>query len=121
LLTAFLYTNRDDEVGPLLHQYDDPSALWLYGWALWAFRRDGDGPASREQLRAAVRSNRYVPGYLTGASEWEGFSPEEYAMGSREEAVICDEEIGDAWHVTPGAIEWLAAHATSDKRRKRRR
>ena len=121
LLTALLLANRDDDVGPLLLQYGDPSALWQYGWALWQFRREGDSPASRQQLRAAVRSNRYLPDYLTGDSEWDGFPPEEYAMGSREEAVVCDDELGDAWHATPGALEWLAAHTPSDKRRKRRR
>ena len=51
----------------------------------------------------------------------EGFPPDEYAMGSREEAVVCADELDDAWHETPGAVEWLAAHAPRDKRRKRRR
>jgi len=51
---------------------DEPSALWQYGRALWAFRREGDCPSSRQQLRAAFRSNRHLPGYLTGDSEWTG-------------------------------------------------
>ena len=42
-------------------------------------------------------------------------------MGSREEAVICVDELGDAWKATPGALEWLATHAPAGKRRKRHR
>jgi hypothetical protein len=40
-------------------------------------------------------------------------------MGSKEEAVICVDELGDAWNATPGALEWLATHAPAGKRRKR--
>ena len=121
-LNALLLTGRDDEAGTLLRQFgDEPSALWQYGWALWAFRREGDCPASRQRLRAAFRSNRHLPGYLVGDSEWTDAAPQSYAMGSREEAVICVDELGDAWKATPGALEWLAAHAPAGKRRKRHR
>jgi hypothetical protein len=121
-LNALLLTGRHDETEALLRKFDDePTALWQYGHALWAFRRDGDSPASRRRLRAAVRVNRHVPGYLTGDSEWTAPSPTSYAMGSREEAVITVEELGEAWTATPGALDWLAAHAPAGKRRKRRR
>ena len=121
-LNALLLTGRDDEAGTLLRQFgDEPSALWQYGGALWAFRREGDCPASRQRLRAAFRSNRHLPGYLTGDSEWTDAAPQSYAMGSKEEAVICVDELGDAWNATPGALEWLATHAPAGKRRKRHR
>ncbi len=122
LLNALLVTGRDDEAGTLLLQFgDEPSALWQYGWALWAFRREGDSAASRQRLRAAFRSNRYLPGYLTGDSEWTGPAPQSYAMGTREEALVCVDELGDAWKAAPGALEWLATHAPAGKRRKRHR
>jgi tetratricopeptide (TPR) repeat protein len=121
-LNALLLMGRDDEAGTLLLQFgDEPTALWQYGRALWAFRREGDCPASRQRLRAAFRSNRHVPGYLAGDSEWADPMPQSYAMGSREEAVICVDELGDAWDATPGALEWLATHAPAGKRRKRHR
>jgi tetratricopeptide (TPR) repeat protein len=121
-LNALLLAGRDDEAGALLRQFgDDPSAQWQYGHALWAFRREGDCAASRQQLRAAFRSNRHVPGYLVGDTEWPALLPDSYAMGSREEAVICVDELGDAWEETPGALDWLETHAPSGKRRKRRR
>jgi tetratricopeptide (TPR) repeat protein len=121
-LNALLLTGRDDEAGTLLRQFGDEStALWQYGGALWAFRREGDCPASRQRLRAAFRSNRHLPGYLAGDSEWTGPAPASYAIGSREEAVVCVDELGDAWRATPGALEWLATHAPAGKRRKRHR
>jgi hypothetical protein len=66
-------------------------------------------------------ANRHLPGYLSGDSEWTDATPGSYAMGSREEAVICVDELGDAWKATPGALEWLATHAPAGKRRKRHR
>ena len=121
-LNALLLTGRDDEAGTLLLQFgDEPTALWQYGRALWAFRREGDCPASRQRLRAAFRSNRYLPGYLAGDSEWADPAPASYTMGSREEAVICVDELGNAWKATPGALQWLATHAPAGKRRKRHR
>jgi len=48
-------------------------------------------------LRTAQRTNRHVPRYITGDDEWPGPEPTAYAPGSREEAVSCDIELGDAW------------------------
>ena len=121
-LNALLLVGLDEEAASLLVQFgDEPTALWQYGQALCAFRRLGDSAASRGRLRAALRSNRYVPGYLTGDTEWAGGSPASYAMGSREEAVICTEELGDAWEATPGALDWLVARSPRQEQRKRRR
>jgi tetratricopeptide (TPR) repeat protein len=121
-LNALLVAARDDEAGGLLRQYgDDPTALWQYGWALWAFRRDGDCPAARQRLRAAFRANRHVPAYLTGDVEWTDATPGSYTLGSREEALVLVDELGDAWESSPGAVEWLGAHAPAGKRRKRHR
>jgi tetratricopeptide (TPR) repeat protein len=121
LLAALLLEGLDEDVAALLAQFDEPTALWQYGGALHAFRRHGDSVASRERLRAAVRSNRHVPGYLTGDTEWAGASPASYALGSREEAVICAEELGDAWEATPGALDWLVARSPRRRRGKRHR
>jgi tetratricopeptide (TPR) repeat protein len=121
-LNALLLTRREDEVETLLRQFEDePTALWQYGQCLWTFRREGDSPASRQRLRAALRSNRHVPDYLGGGREWAGPSPASYAMRSREEAVICVEELGEAWRATPGAMDWLVTHGPAGRRRKRRR
>jgi tetratricopeptide (TPR) repeat protein len=111
-LVALLAAGRDVEAGALLARYsDDADTLWRYGTALWAYRREGDGRAARERLRDAVRVNRRVPAYLTGARVWEGRLPDSYAAGSEEEAAVCAAELGAAWHATPGAEAWLRRRA----------
>jgi tetratricopeptide (TPR) repeat protein len=122
LLAALMLAGRDDETAALLAQFDDePTALWRYGRALAVFRREGDSRAARECLRAALRSNRHVPQYVTGDDDWPDSPPDLYSPGSREEAAICDIELGEAWEATPGAIAWLRAQAPSRRSGKRRR
>jgi len=122
LLAALLLAGRDDDAATLLDQYsDEPTALWRYGRALSVFRREGDSRAARERLREALRTNRHVPQLLAAESEWPGSEPAAYAPGSREEAVICDAELGEAWRATPDAARWLHAHAPRRKSGKRRR
>lgn len=119
LLAALLSTGRDDEAGELLARYDDDaSALWRYGWALWTFRREGDGPAARARLREAVRTNRHAARYLAGRRRWSGPLPDAYALGSEEEAVLCAAQLGPAWQATPGAAQWLLAGPPRGRRRR---
>jgi hypothetical protein len=121
LLPALLLAGRDAEASTLLDQFDDPTAQWCYGRALCVFRREGDSRAARESLRAALRSNRHVPRFLTEEEDWPGLEPTSYAAGSREEAMICDVELGEAWDATPGALDWLRAQAPARQSKKRRR
>jgi tetratricopeptide (TPR) repeat protein len=121
LLAALLLGARDAEVATLLDQFgDEPTALWRYGRALSVFRREGDSRAARERLREALRTNRHVPQFLAGESEWPGPDPASYAPGSREEAVSCEAELGEAWRATPDATRWLRAHAPRRKSGRRR-
>lgn len=121
LLALLLELDRDDEAGSLMAEFaDEPTALWRYGRALWTFRREGDGPAARGRLDAALRSNRYAARYLTGDDE-PGPRPASYALGSEEEAIVCETCLGDVWRATPGAADWLRRHARRAKGKRRRR
>jgi hypothetical protein len=62
-----------------------------------------------------------VPQLLAGDAEWPGPEPTAYAPGSREEAAICDSDLGDAWEATPDATRWLRAQAPARKSGKRRK
>src|SRR5258708_11479799 len=122
LLAALLLAGRDEEASTLIEQFgDEPTALWRYGRALAVFRREGDSRAARERLRTALRTNRHVPRFLTDEADWPGPEPTAYAPGSREEAVICDSDLGDAWRATPDAIRWLRAQAPARPSGQRRR
>ncbi len=123
LLASLLLIGRDDEAAALIEQFgDEPTALWRYGRALSVFRREGDSRAARECLRVALRTNRHVPQQLLADDdEPPGPPPASYAPGSREEAVICDSELGEAWWATPEAIRWLRAQAPARKSAQRRK
>jgi tetratricopeptide (TPR) repeat protein len=122
LLAALLLAGRDDDAAALIEQFgDEPSALWRYGQALSVFRREGDSRAARACLRAALRANRHVPKILGHDAAWPEPQPASYTPGSREEAVICDSELGEAWQATPDAIRWLRAQAPAPKSGKGRR
>jgi tetratricopeptide (TPR) repeat protein len=122
LLSVLLDEGRAAEALVLIGRFDEESALWCYGRALALFQREGDSAAAREALRTAVRVNRHVPQFLTEEAGGPELEPTDYAPGSREEAVICDSDLGDAWEATPGAIDWVRKQAPgrrSGKRRKR--
>jgi tetratricopeptide (TPR) repeat protein len=122
LLPTLLAEGHDADAGALLQQYaDDVSATWKYGWALWAFRREGDSQLARDRLREAIRANRHVPRYLAGKAEIPDVLPEAYAFGSVEEAILCADDLGEAWRATPGAERWLASARPKPKPKKRRR
>jgi tetratricopeptide (TPR) repeat protein len=122
LLSVLLDEGRAAEALMLIGRFDEETALWCYGRALALFQREGDTAAAREALRTAVRANRHVPQLLTEEADWPSLEPTSYAPGSREEAMVCEGELGDAWDATPGAIDWLRKQAPgrrSGKRRKR--
>jgi tetratricopeptide (TPR) repeat protein len=122
LVAALLHVGQDAEAGALLERYGrEPTALWSYSRALHAFRREGDARAAREELRRATRVNRHVAGYLQGRKTWPGPLPASYGLGTREEAAVTEDLLGELWRATPGADRWLAAHASTSRSGKRRR
>jgi tetratricopeptide (TPR) repeat protein len=114
LLSVLLGANRLDEAEALLGAHDDASALWSYGSVLAALK-NGERRLARTRLRAALRTNRHVPKYLTGQRELPAFLPETYSFGSHEEAVLCAADLVKAWDSTPGAIAWLTAEVRKRK------
>ncbi len=108
ILSAWLLNlDRDDELAGLLEQYDDASASWTYTKALLAFRREGDTPETRKRLRAARKSNKYVPAYLLGDEPLPLGMPATYGIGEPSEAILYAASHLGAWRSTQGAISWL--------------
>jgi len=113
LLPLLIELGRDAEAEDLLKAYhQDVSAIWPYCRALLAFRSQGDTPASRTLLAAAVKANPHVPKCVLGQAELSDW-PGSYSLGSEEEAVFCAAQIGGAWEASAGALEWLTAKANS--------
>ena len=70
-----------------------------------------------EQLKQAVAANPYVPQYLRGDADIDR-DPDEYSIGSNEEAIICANECGFVWQEIPGAMDWLRAQAAKPSPRR---
>jgi tetratricopeptide (TPR) repeat protein len=106
-------TDRHAEIERLKESYPgEGMAMWLWPLALAAFRRDGDTDASRKALRAALKSNKYVAGFLLGRRKLPKAMPDYYGIGDLNEAVLYAAEFTSGWQSTSGAIEWVGA-ATS--------
>lgn len=110
LISRLLERNENRQAEGLLKAFaEDSSAMWLYAWALAAFRRAGDGATARRRLAKALAANSLVPPYLLGKRRLPATPPASYGFGDDAEAVICAMELGKAWTSTPGALAWLAA------------
>ncbi|QDV37700.1 DUF6930 domain-containing protein [Tautonia plasticadhaerens] len=119
LASWLLDLDRDDELARLLEQYDEGSATWAYTRALLAFRRQGDTPEARKQLKTARKANKHVPAYLLGEEPMPPEQPPSYSPGDESEAVIYAAAGLSAWRSTPGALTWLR-EATKGATKKRK-
>ncbi len=112
LADAYLHLHRHDDLQQLLSRYRDKSAFWTWPRVLLAFRREGDSPAARELLDAAVGANRFVAqSLLAPAAGLEESSARLVRTGSAEEAAAYASAGRAVWEATPGALEWLAERA----------
>lgn len=116
LFGALLREGLDDEAKKLLAEYkDDASAEWLYGRALWAFRRYGASTEADRRLGEAMEGNRFVPFYMLGLKKMPKEMPEYMSPGEDSEAVHYIASEFECWKDTSGAFDWLAktmaAHA----------
>jgi tetratricopeptide (TPR) repeat protein len=110
---------RDDALASLLKRYkEDDSPYLRYSAALSAFRREGDSPAARALLQAAIEANLHVPAYITGTKRTPKTQPEFYSPGNDDEAVLYAQGAAAGWASVSGAISWLALHALKPKERK---
>ncbi|MBI5877379.1 MAG: hypothetical protein HZB53_06995 [Chloroflexi bacterium] len=124
LLNLLMIMQRDDDVDALLDAYaEQPTANWLYTRALQAFKRNGDGPAAVNALKAAIKANPHVVPYLTGAKRVPVAHPPYIGLGDESEAVYYVTDHLNYWRRAHGAVAWLMAQSKTIKRRpvKRRR
>ncbi len=118
VLAAFLLEERlHDELAALLKDYgNDPRADFAFCRALLAFRLHGDSPKSRRALSSALPKNKYVRPYLSGRKKLPRTLPDHYTWGDQNEAVLYAARFKNGWDETSGAIEWLCAYSSSEKK-----
>lgn len=107
LLGCYLAEDNLEGARRLLRDYrNDESALFSWGHVLESFL-SGDLEAARRALNGARRRNRFVEGYLSGEMLPPKDLPDEYALGSKEEAIFCLIQLGEAWARHPEAMVWI--------------
>lgn len=110
LLDALLELGRDVDAEKLMKRYKhDGAAVWAWSRALLAFRRKGDGAASRKALAAAAKTNPHVPAFLFGEKKLPSLLPEYIGWGDESEAVSYVHGAAGAWAAAPGALAWARA------------
>lgn len=108
LANLLLSEDRRAALKALLDCYcEDGSPEFAYSAALLAFREEGDTVRSRKLLRAAKKTNRHVPAYLTGKRELPTELPEYFSPGGKDEAVSYASANLRNWTETDGAVPWL--------------
>jgi tetratricopeptide (TPR) repeat protein len=110
LAHALLERGDDSGIAALLSEYpDEVSTHWSWTKALAAFRRVGDGEASRTALAEARGENRHVAGMLIADKRPQRPRAMAFEPGGRSEAIDYVADAWAAWRGTPGAVDWLAA------------
>ena len=109
LMPSLIEMGRDEDAEKLFGQFkDDGMAVWMYSRALLEFRKNGDSPDAVKSLKAALRENKHVPGYLLCRRKMPVHLPEHYGFGDENEAILYAYGNMGAWMSTPGAFVWLA-------------
>jgi ST7 protein len=112
-----LFLDRNDDLAHLLQQYsEEGSAAWTYTRALLAFRQQGDTIEARRLLKAAKKTNKFVPAYLLGEEFPSHEKPRHYRPGDESEALQYIDSFMVGWKDTPGAVGWLRQNVKSRKK-----
>jgi hypothetical protein len=107
LLGELVRARRDDEAATLLREYkDDIAANWVYTWALVDFRNGRRAEAEAAAARA-FEVNAFVSDVLLADPDDLPQTGDSVMLGGPDEAIAYVEHVGDVWHETPGAVEWL--------------
>jgi tetratricopeptide (TPR) repeat protein len=116
LLDSYLRDKMIDKAGQLIASFDDGSAAWEFGQALYFFIKEGGAsPLTIKALKDAKKSNSYIPRLLLGQIKAPKKLPDSYALGSKDEAAIYYNESKLLWEMTPGVLDWLLEYCPKGK------
>lgn len=116
---ATMLVNHDkfSEYDKLRKLYDDEgSALWLFTYAIYLFKKEGKSSKSDKALSSAHKSNNNVISFLVGEKEVPDRIPEYYGWGDENEAIIYLREGGKIWMETKNALKWANEFYTKRKK-----
>jgi tetratricopeptide (TPR) repeat protein len=120
LLVQLLLLGHDDQAAALVAGYpEDPAAEWTYARPLIAFRGGRTAEAVRD-LDAAREGNPLVPECLLDSGDDNEAPPNQFALGSLDEALAYAEDWLEVWDRTPDALAWLKQCEQDALQRQRR-
>ena len=93
------------EQGPYAN---DCAAPWCYTRALVWFLKEGDSPRSREMLKRAFQTNKFVPDYLLKGFRSKSL-PDCLTVGGEDEARYYAHEMSAVWRRCKGSLDWMMA------------
>ena len=107
-LAASLFDlERRGELKQLLERYEEPTAVWRYAQALFAFGLGGDTDDARRLLEEASRLDAGFLDYLLGGSVVYAERPIHFGRGQQETTHSLAALFLPAWRATPGAVSWV--------------
>jgi len=110
LIAYFAEIGRYDQLDEFINHSefkDDCCSEWHYTRALLSFVTEGESKKANTDLKIALKSNQYVPAYLTGKKRIPSILPDRITMGGEDEGFCYAYRHIKAWQKVPGAIEWL--------------
>ena len=72
-----------------------------------SFVNNGDSAKANNDLKVALKSNQYVPEYLTGKKNIPNVLPDRITMGGEDEGFYYASRYIKGWQKVAGAIDWL--------------
>jgi tetratricopeptide (TPR) repeat protein len=107
LLSHYLETRDLAGAQRLFNEYkDEASAIFAWGRVLERYLA-GELSETDQALQDARRENVYVEEFITGREKLPKSRPDYYSPGDVTEAIVCMDEIGNAWKKYPDAVQWL--------------
>jgi len=108
-LNIALMENFEEALQILFEMYPhEKSACFLYGRALYVFKKHGRSPAAKKSIKAAITANKFVPACFYGKPKIGPEFKKIMYPGSYEEAKSYRDAAYDIWKKTPGAIKWMS-------------
>ncbi|WP_116127743.1 tetratricopeptide repeat protein [Lewinella sp. IMCC34183] len=113
--SVLVESGRWKEYAELQERYaEESSAMWLFPYALYRFKTEGDTPVSLEALRQADLANAHViPLLLREVEPEEDLLKDYYSPGDETEALTYLHWGVHGWLDDAAALEWLSAYRLS--------
>lgn len=115
LMLYLIELNEFDKYRKYSKVYDEDGGVFHYfNKALYSFKMEGESENSNRMLETAINENKFVLPILV-SSKLQTEIPDEYIIGSKDEAKHYAAYAQRIWQQTPGAIKWMMKYRLRSK------